>query len=443
MRRRVGRVLVTLGCAAVAVGIGFVPVPGLALDFGGETLRPALSVGMLGVAPLISGALLVEIAALVHPRTRALRVGGRQARSGLRQASFFFALVLAAIQSYFLMRWAESLWFFDHPAPPPMETWSAIVFGASGIGATALLALLADWITRHGVGNGFSVLIGAASLDHAAMALVDVGLTLDDRIQPVDWLAVASVCALLVYVTVLMLRRRTIRHGTAPPVHVPAPASGLAPIGGAAVAYQIVSLGFFPDTLLVGDAPLPPLHAPYYWDVFVPVAVVLAALWTALFYRGDAVADAWIGWERERTGTEPSRTAVLVATTRARWHALSWTVAFVLGLAIADAWLATEGVGLSAIALVVLTAIVRDIASTWRFTAAHGDVTSVDEFHRLYLLPIVLEHLESAGIPAHARSTGHRTLLQFFGPYVPVEIIVPTSRATEASAIVDARRRAA
>jgi hypothetical protein len=46
--------------------------------------------------------------------------------------------------------------------------------------------------------------------------------------------------------------------------------------------------------------------------------------------------------------------------------------------------------------------------------------------------------LSAAGIPARARGTCARTLLQFFGPYFAIDLMVPPQRANEARALLAA-----
>jgi hypothetical protein len=59
--------------------------------------------------------------------------------------------------------------------------------------------------------------------------------------------------------------------------------------------------------------------------------------------------------------------------------------------------------------------------------------------HRLYAVGPVLAALEDAGIAVHARSVRYRALLQFLGPYVPVEILVPPNAAADARRIIEGR----
>lgn len=56
--------------------------------------------------------------------------------------------------------------------------------------------------------------------------------------------------------------------------------------------------------------------------------------------------------------------------------------------------------------------------------------------HAPHVVAPVLAALDKAGIRAHARGLHHRTLLQFFGPYVPIGIFVSPSDEDRARGVV-------
>lgn len=61
------------------------------------------------------------------------------------------------------------------------------------------------------------------------------------------------------------------------------------------------------------------------------------------------------------------------------------------------------------------------------------------ELHRVYAVPVALRALEKEGIEAHLRGYHLRSLLHFFGPYVPVEVLVAPDQAQRAAEIVRER----
>ena len=90
---------------------------------------------------------------------------------------------------------------------------------------------------------------------------------------------------------------------------------------------------------------------------------------------------------------------------------------------------------LVAVALVA-TLIVLDGLDEWRFRVTHGELTTALEVQRLPEVDAVLHRLSSNGVPAVARARHYRAALQFFGPSVPVEVMVPVARADDAKALL-------
>ena len=430
--------LITVACLAVATSLAFLPVVGLnqpeLLDT--DPLLPPLSLGMLGITPLLSGAVLVELFSLVLPSWRRRRIAGRAARAPIRRAALVLGLALASLQAYFTWKWAQSALLYSFSPWPSADDSSAFEFFLSLIGATALLALLARTITAHGIGNGFSLLVLLdfllllASRTHAA---ISSALERDLTVSPL-MLTVGVVT--IVWFVLAMLRRQTPRTAERPPVHIPAPSSSLEPISGAVVVLWAVQYGLDPTTLSFTGYPPPAPGTSSYWTIYVPVAMVLTWAFTALLYRSRALCDVWHRYECHRAGQPVDRTRVELAVARARWSALLWTVPLILGFTLAESYLAGAVLGVSMVAFAVVIAIMRDIETTRRFVTTHGPVVSIDELHRPYLLPIVMEALQDAGIPAHPRGRDHRAMGQFFAPYVPIELLVPATDEQKATEIV-------
>jgi hypothetical protein len=78
--------------------------------------------------------------------------------------------------------------------------------------------------------------------------------------------------------------------------------------------------------------------------------------------------------------------------------------------------------------------VVMDLAAEWVARTAQRDLVAVWPLHQMTHVSPALHILGNAGIPAHPRAAYHRALLQFVGPHVPVEILVPRARAVEAQA---------
>lgn len=430
--------LVTVACLAVATSLAFLPVVGLNLPelLDTDPLLPPLSLGMLGITPLLSGAVLVELFSLLLPSWRRRRIAGRAARAPIRRAALVLGLALAALQAYFTWKWAEGALVYSFSPWPSADDSSAFEFVLGLVGATALLALLARTITTHGVGNGFSLLVLLDFLLLLANSIHAAASSSFERDLTVSPLMLAVGVVTILWFVLAMLRRQTPRTAERPPVHIPAPSSSLEPISAAIIVLWAVQYGLDPTTLSFTGYPPPAPGTSNYWTIYVPVAMVFTWAFTALLYRSRALSDVWHRHECHRAGQPVDRTHVELAVTRARWNALLWTVPLILGFTLAESYLAGEVLGVSMVAFAVVIAIIRDIETTRRFVTTHGPVGSVEELHRPYLLPIVMEALQDASIPAHPRGRDHRAMGQFFAPYVPIEILVPATHEQEATEIV-------
>jgi hypothetical protein len=93
---------------------------------------------------------------------------------------------------------------------------------------------------------------------------------------------------------------------------------------------------------------------------------------------------------------------------------------------------------LDAATVAALAAVLLDLATEWRVRRAHGGLTTVRHEHRLYAVDAQRAALEDAGLTVHLRAVQHRTLLQFYGPYVPVAIMVPDAQAAKAREVLAA-----
>ena len=86
--------------------------------------------------------------------------------------------------------------------------------------------------------------------------------------------------------------------------------------------------------------------------------------------------------------------------------------------------------------LLLLPALVLDLLREWRARRDLGDLATIWELPAVHAVNPVLRALSAAGIPAHARGAGLRTLFQFFGPFAPVQVMVPTAQAAQAEAVL-------
>jgi hypothetical protein len=443
------RLALTLLAPLAVVLLGRWPLPVFHLEAfartGVDVDRSQFSAFAFGLTPIVNAFLTIEVAALIVRRWRPLRHGGIEGRARLRRRVLQLALILVAIQTFFYVRWMRS-WDDSPPYPGftinPHSTagWLVVIAGLAA--GPFVLLWLADLISERGLGNGMSVLIAAGAIPDAVAALttfVRAHLNSGEQRQIAAPLVLtAMVVAALAASTA---RRPTEGWRSRPPrPTLLAPISALLPLS---VWFWLVGLpghlAAFTESARIKAAGQwlgtlsPPVAA-----VLLPLLAALVAAFCWLFARPSLVAPVWAqrwGASDAANGHIDALAAARAAFQRARLGA----VAFVCALGFV-AWL-DGGVNLTVdvVALLIVACAALDVAGELRFRAAHGDVAVVTAEHRLYAVGPALAALEAGGIAHFPRALRHRALLAFWGPYLPVEILVPRHRADDARAILQAK----
>ncbi len=444
------RVGSTLGLLALQVLLGHIPLPGVdveplqhilastgTLDVG---VSLQLSVIALGIMPFIAAALLVEIVALSIPKLRRLRTGGPASRLALHRATLAVTLVVAAIQSYFVCSWIRSIsdpYWASGDMVPDSNVWFFITGMATHVAAVLLLVGIAHAITRYGIGNGFSVLIGWSLLTAFVPGMVGLfHAVMVGVVASSDVLLLLGGAVAVVYATV-WLSGRTIssrEDGLPAGFGVHLPTCGLVPIGTAA------SLLFLPVQLFsvshnfgwrlpldgIVDALVP--GSALYLACNILLIGAVGYVLSRLFYRPTVIsrflnechhADP----DFSATQTPEIRDLVFKGTTR--------SLLFLGGLAIFSHLLTNTGVSIGVIVIIPLIMIVLDLRQDWRALREFPTLTKIWELHRMYAVDTAQGILTRVGIPCHVRGVYHRSLLYFFGPYIPIDILVPPKNAAE------------
>lgn len=406
---------------------------------------PPRSVGypgvfFLGVMPFITASCLVEIVAAIVPRWAPLRHGGPRSRAKLERASLILSLSLCVFQAFAFARMLSSV-SRDYALGPVSVPLVVLTLTAGAF----VLCFLARLIGAYGLTGGFGLLL-------VASPIIDQGVTIAQQwriesggrlLEPLDLGAFGLLSAAVVAVTWYALRPRPAgppaaapersyrappEEEQAPPLEIPVPASGVAPL------LITASLLALPATLVNLDLPLQGVVTALQNDtVFRGVALVLIA-----------VLCAGLSWDFN----QPARVAALreggrsfadleAAARAALGPAMARTLLFSVVL-FGLSQVANEliGPGFQAIELALATALALDIAAELRARRALPDLVPVWPEHRPYALAAARAVLLAAGIPVHARNERLRRMLQFFGPYVPIELMVRRADAEQAAKVL-------
>ncbi len=215
------RIWFTIGALIVFRFLSFVPLPGVnplilaelydqtrggLLDtfnmFSGGSLE-RMSLIALGVMPYITASIVVQLAASLHPALAALKKEGESGRKKLNQYTRYGAVVLTAIQGYFvatgLEAYAASSGLAAVVAPGPMFRIGAVI---SLVGGTMFLLWLGEQITSRGIGNGVSLIIMAGIV--AQMPTFIANLFEGGRTGSIGAFVIVGLIALLVLLVLLI-----------------------------------------------------------------------------------------------------------------------------------------------------------------------------------------------------------------------------------------------
>lgn len=220
------RIWFTIGALIVFRFLSFVPLPGVnplilselydqtrggILDlfnaFSGGSLE-RMSLIALGVMPYITSSIVVQMASALHPSLAALKKEGATGRQKLNQYTRYGAVLLCAVQGYFLAVGLESF-----AAQSGLQAvvdpgyMFRIVAVINLVGGTMFLLWLGEQITSRGIGNGISLIIMAgivAQFPSFATNLFEGGRT--GSIAPVIIIGFIAMVAVLILLISFMER---------------------------------------------------------------------------------------------------------------------------------------------------------------------------------------------------------------------------------------------
>lgn len=414
---------ITVGAVLVAEALPWIPLPGTEryprAGLMGMFHRHASSIGALGLHPFMTAAILVELAAVLIPPLRKLRFGGPEQRRSLFRATVLLTGLLAAVQARSI---AVYLWSLsqrtDYVAPRSPVLLMLLLVG------TAMTYLgLVEVINRYGFGNGFAVLFGVSLLVGHVFATVDV-------FQQDGPMAVISVGAPLIgaaaVVAVWLFRDRPSAGE-----RLALPSSGAVPLSTATslLDFGVTLALWFPALGAAATLSWPVRLA---FEAVVGAALLVPVAW--LFHRPKGVAAIWAQYARHaRLADEVEARAAL----RRSLGPAAIFLAAALGMQLIDHVLNVP-LAFNVLSALTLGAIAADLVREWRFRAEHQAV-AIWPAQQLDHADALRTALEAAGIPAMVQARSLRALLQFFGPYAPMQLWVPAEQAGRAEVLLRER----
>ncbi|MBS2026363.1 MAG: hypothetical protein JST54_00545 [Deltaproteobacteria bacterium] len=432
------RLGVSIGFGVLFIAAMFVPLPGTEalrhelrsqrglLGLFNISFLPLLSIAALGLTPIISAYLMVEIAAVVVPGWRHLRLSGEPGRAKLRTFANGLTGLLSVIQAAGIARYLQS---------QEMETVGrhSLGFGMPWLVLVVLLlttlgiGLSIMAINRWGLGDGFSVLFFASF----ARSLLEFNPFIDPEGFVIEFIIIGMAVGAVIWATVRALQRRWPFAIAVEPFSLELPPSGLVPITFA--ASLITFFSSITQSLTDGRLNLRGALGGGYVILLMILVASLGVALTLLFNQPRRVAEVWFG-------KNPSEASVSVVRRQLAPAAIRGTAFLLVLVLLREGMAQAFRLSITDFALfVALAAIALDLSGEWRFRRSHPELVDVWPMHRVYAAQPVLAALKAAGIPAFVRGLHYRTLLQFGGSYVPMTVLVPPTHVEAAKPLVGQR----
>lgn len=462
------RLAVTLVIPLIALAIRQVSLPYIDADAVDRMLRAPdgdgllarargladLSVISLGLTPAIRAFVIVEILAALIPAWRPLRHSGPEGRRKLTVAALLLTVALAAYSAYSVGEMASSFNI--------VTTWGLLPRGvmmATLMAGVFLQLGLAGLAQRFGLGNGILTLLAAHMLFDEISWFAAQARAPDDvsSLGPLSVVVMLLIAALYAAATLVILgvpwrtllgalsgREMTESHGApannpyrAAPRTVrlgplPCPTSGIGPFFAAATLLnlpnQLAALG-----LPVGGVTVAIYRSGLFMPLYLALLAGLGIAFSFLFNPPDQIAAVRARARQDDAAPDALGAEAKLDLNRATVRSAVYIVA-IAGLAEVSWRLVNHRI--DQIMVILLTAAALDIRADWLARRAVPDLVPVWQEHRPFAVDAALQALAREGISAHARALYGRLMLQLFGPFAPIEIMVRPEKAEAARGVV-------
>jgi hypothetical protein len=327
--------------------------------------------------------IVVEVAAWVIPRWLSLRQSGVTGRSRLNRITLHLAVGTTAIQAFGLAMYLRSTGEVGAGIP--------LLWLISGAAAACAVFAFVNWVEQYGIGKGWSILVLVLCIDDI---WAEFYFSMDQVSSPV--MLVGSIALVLMLATVWFLQAGTSEGSK----WLPMPTTGLVPL---------VSPCLLVTNFILGAAERLSTQERLYeltpGDLLIRVAVVLVfgVLCHHVYFADTA---------REHRAEIGRRSLIA-------------SLVFLVMITTAEHVLAARGIFVFVPTWIILIAIVYDLCREVRFRQEHGVLMTIESLNRVAELPRAMAALAAASVPATTLGRGHRSMLHFFAPYVPVDIAVP------------------
>lgn len=401
---------------------------------------PTASFLHLGLAPFLTGFVLVELFSLMTPPGRRLRADGVSGRSKLNRAGLGVSALIALLQAAGIAHFLAATTTPGGASISSAPVWLLAITLAAG---TFIAAGLAEAISRYGLGNGYAILFVAPLVPALLSTLHRLSV---DPPSGEPGANIMSIVWMLLFATLIVTfvgRRPEARvitaEGASLAYRMPPLPQGIVPLAWSySVGNQMLSWGI--DRMLQSELGFE--SPPRFFVVLLRSHLAYLAFLAATIVLFSLVA-AWMFTARKRLESNLEG----VATVPAEPYDRLWLQGLVLGTVV----LAGGGAGLAALRDVVpavdtsvlplltllpLAAVALDLVDEARLSAK-GPLERVLTLDNVHLAELLRARLAEQEIEAVVTCFRYRRLSYFFGPLFKMGLLVPAADRERAERLVE------
>jgi len=445
-------IIISLAVIAAYRLLGKVPLPFVNISelnvlFSSSESR--ISILALGIMPFVSASVIIEICSLFIPFLKNHRGGDYLGRKVLQKYSLILTFFLSVLQGKFIIQGLEGIL---SPSGTHILMLSNnlqfIALLSTLVASVFLILFLAETATMHGVGNGISLLILSGSVSgvygniskyigHASE--IDLNLFYVIPFTLIIFFSFVFIPIYLLKSTYVIPLKHNSDESNSNFFMLNSCLSGMEPMG------YSTTLLMLPATLLAFTRNfesiasfLHPGTFIYYFCSFILV-LLFSYFFGWLFLhpkRRFEALKSW-GWNVQETFQYPIdslKQKFLIMN-------LPWSIFLFAAIILPNILIIRFNVPfyLGGSSLLIITFISLDIVSRLKFWRenVHEKIFKIAEFQDLHHATMIRNHLKSENIKFYLQGYYHRHLLFFFGPYIPINLMVPFFEKERAVAIIN------
>jgi len=407
------------------------------------------SIVALGIMPFVSACVLVEICSLFIPFLKKHRGGDYKGRKVLQKYSLILTCILSAVQAKFIIQGLHGM--LSVSGIPILVLNNNLQFFAllfTLVATVFVFLFLAELSTRYGAGNGISLLI-LSGICLSMFGNIKKFFVHTSEIQLNFFYVIlfsTIIFFIFVFIPIFLLRFSCsipFKHRSDQSFSSYFKFNSCLS-GKEAIAYT-TSILMLPVTLMSFFGRSEPLASSFYPGTLVyyffscVFVILLSYLFGWLFLhpkRRLATLEKW-GWsphETQNNSFDFIKRKFFIMN-------LPWSLFLCVVLIIPSIVISGFNVPfyLGGSSVFIMAFISLDFISRFKFlsTNGHEKTYKVAELQDVHHATMIKNHLRNEGIIFHLQGYYHRHLLYFFGPYIPINLLVPLFEKDRVSEIIN------